>query len=70
MSAAHADNADLQQPSSPWGGRLRRLLIIVLVVVLIGAAANLFGWDIGGWFKELWNTMTGISVGYLIAASP
>jgi uncharacterized membrane protein YbhN (UPF0104 family) len=67
MSAVHADHADLQQPASPWGGRLRRLLIIVLVVVLIGAAANLLGWDLGGWFKELWNTMTGISVGYLIA---
>jgi len=67
MSAAHADPATAEQPSSRWHGRLRRLAIILLVVVLIGAAANLFGWDLGDWFKKLWDTVTAISIGYLIA---
>jgi uncharacterized membrane protein YbhN (UPF0104 family) len=55
---------------APPQGRvhLRRLLIFALVIVVIGAAAVLFGWDISGWFKNLWNTITGISIGYLLAA--
>jgi uncharacterized membrane protein YbhN (UPF0104 family) len=48
--------------------RLRRVLIGALVVVVIGAAANLLGWDIREWFSELWDTITQISIGYLIAA--
>ncbi|HUH82171.1 MAG TPA: lysylphosphatidylglycerol synthase domain-containing protein [Solirubrobacteraceae bacterium] len=67
MSAAHVDHAHHEQPASRWPGRLRRLLIIALVVVVIGAAASLFGWDLSGWFKELWDTVSGISIGYLIA---
>ena len=29
---------------------------------------NLLGWDVREWFAELWDTMTGISLGYLVAA--
>src|ERR1017187_10333622 len=47
---------------------LHRLLIFALVIVVIGAAAVLFGWNISGWFKHLWNTITSISAGYLVAA--
>jgi uncharacterized membrane protein YbhN (UPF0104 family) len=59
-----------EQEVAPAHGRihLRRLLIFGLVIVVIGAAAVLFGWDISGWFKHLWKTITSISVGYLIAA--
>jgi uncharacterized membrane protein YbhN (UPF0104 family) len=46
----------------------RRLLIGVLIIIVIGAAATLAGWDITGWFKSLWNTITSISIGYLLAA--
>jgi|SRR5579871_3975727 len=46
---------------------LRTLLIGVLVIVVIGAAATLFGWDLSGWFKEVWKTISTISLGYLIA---
>lgn len=58
-----------EQAVAPPRGRvhLRRLLIVALVIVVIGAAAVLFGWDISGWFKHLWKTITSISVGYLIA---
>lgn len=48
--------------------RLTRILIGALVIVVIGAAATLFGWDLGGWLSHLWNTITSISVGYLLAA--
>ena len=47
--------------------RVRRLLIGTLVIVVIGAAATLFGWDLVGWLKEVWRTITTISLGYLIA---
>jgi uncharacterized membrane protein YbhN (UPF0104 family) len=46
---------------------LHRILIITLVIVVIGAAATLFGWDISGWLKHLWNAVTAISIGYLLA---
>jgi uncharacterized membrane protein YbhN (UPF0104 family) len=46
----------------------RRIMMWALIVVVIGAAANLLGWDIRGWFHSLWQTITTISVGSLIAA--
>jgi uncharacterized membrane protein YbhN (UPF0104 family) len=45
----------------------RALLIGALVIVVVGAAATLFGWDLSGWIKEVWNTITTISIGYLLA---
>jgi len=47
---------------------LRGLLIGALVLVVIGAGATLAGWDIASWFKHIWNTLTSISLGYLVAA--
>jgi uncharacterized membrane protein YbhN (UPF0104 family) len=48
--------------------RLKRVLVGALIVVVIGAAANLLGWNIRGWFSDLWDTISSISLGYLIAA--
>jgi uncharacterized membrane protein YbhN (UPF0104 family) len=48
--------------------RWKRLLVIGLMIVVIGAFADLVGWDLHGWFKDLWDTLSTISVGYLIAA--
>lgn len=45
-----------------------RWLIAALVIVVVGAAAVLLGWDIRGWFKDLWDTIKTISVAYLLAA--
>jgi uncharacterized membrane protein YbhN (UPF0104 family) len=47
--------------------RLKRILVGALIVVVIGAAANLLGWDIRGWFSDLWDTISEISLGYLVA---
>jgi uncharacterized membrane protein YbhN (UPF0104 family) len=46
----------------------KRLLIGAVVLVVIAAAASLLGWDIRGWLEEVWDTITGISPGYVVAA--
>ena len=46
----------------------RRLLTGALAIVVIGAFARLLGWNITGWFTDLWDTITQISAGYIIAA--
>ena len=43
-------------------------LVFALVVVVIGAVATLCGWDIKGWFSDLWDTMTSISLAALLGA--
>jgi uncharacterized membrane protein YbhN (UPF0104 family) len=48
--------------------RVKRLLIGALGIVVIGAFANLVGWDLRGWFSDLWDTISAISIGYLVAA--
>ncbi len=55
---------------APARGRVhfRPILIGVLLVVIIGAAATLFGWDLSGWLKHVWDTITNISLGYLLLA--
>jgi uncharacterized membrane protein YbhN (UPF0104 family) len=47
---------------------VRRIVIWLTVIVAIGAAAYLLGWDIRGWFSQLWDTLTQISAKYLIPA--
>ena len=46
---------------------IRSLLIGAAVIVIVAAAATLFGWDLVGWLEEVWDTITTISIGYLIA---
>jgi uncharacterized membrane protein YbhN (UPF0104 family) len=45
----------------------RRLLTGAAVVIVIGAAANLLGWDIRGWLSDVWDTITEISAKYIVA---
>jgi uncharacterized membrane protein YbhN (UPF0104 family) len=61
--------ATQQEPAS-WQGRVhpRRILIGALLLVVIGAAATLAGWDISAWFKHIWDTLTKVPLGYIIAA--
>ncbi|MGZ4395151.1 MAG: lysylphosphatidylglycerol synthase transmembrane domain-containing protein [Gaiellaceae bacterium] len=47
---------------------IKRILIGALVIVVVAALANLLGWDIWGWLKSVWDTMTSITVESLIAA--
>src|SRR6478735_7728541 len=63
MSAA-APNIPAESKRRPaW----ERLLALVVLILVMGAAANLLGWDIKGWFQELWDTLNEISIGYIIA---
>jgi uncharacterized membrane protein YbhN (UPF0104 family) len=55
-------------PGSAAGHPLRRILLIVAVVVAGGALGSLLGWDIRGWFEELWDTLTSIAFEYVLAA--
>lgn len=54
---------DSGRPRVLW----RRLLIGAAVVVVMGAAAQLLGWNVRGWLGDVWDTITGISAGYLAA---
>src|SRR5438067_10177777 len=63
MSVAAPIAADTPKKVARW----KRLLIEAIAIAVIGAAANLLGWDIRGWFDELWDTITGISAGYVVA---
>jgi uncharacterized membrane protein YbhN (UPF0104 family) len=54
-------------PAAPVRFHPNRLLVGALIIVIIGAAATLFGWDIGGWLKDAWHTFRSIPTGYLIA---
>jgi uncharacterized membrane protein YbhN (UPF0104 family) len=58
-----------EAPARPEGhSPLRRILIALLLIVVMGAAAKLLGWDIRGWFSDLWDTITQISAAYLAGA--
>ncbi len=63
---ATTTSAETVQPQP--GHPVRRILIIVGIVICVAAFASLVGWDIRGWFKDLWDTLTGISVEYIIGA--
>ena len=54
----------------PSGRRphVKRLVVWALVILALGAGAYLLGWDIRSWFEQLWDTLTEISLGYLVAA--
>jgi uncharacterized membrane protein YbhN (UPF0104 family) len=46
---------------------VRRILVWTLAIAVLAATVDLLGWDVRDWFDQLWDTMTDISLGYLIA---
>ena len=56
-------------PAPPARGRIRwKRLVMALAAVLVTALAlDLLGWDVRDWFSQLWDTMSAISLGYLVA---
>jgi uncharacterized membrane protein YbhN (UPF0104 family) len=61
-------SADSTSGEAAKGGRARRILLIVASVVVAGALASLFGWDVRGWISDLWDTISTISIEYVVAA--
>jgi uncharacterized membrane protein YbhN (UPF0104 family) len=59
-------------PAPAPGGWLRRIrwkriAIFAVIVAVCWVALALLGWDVRSWFSEVWDTMTEISLGYLVA---
>ena len=46
---------------------LKRVLIYAAAIAVIWLLAWLLGWNVMAWFEGLWDTMTGISLGYIVA---
>src|SRR5262245_50943069 len=61
-------NAGETSPEPPRAHPVRRVASIVAFIVAAAALANLVGWDIRAWFESLWDTITGIPAGYVVAA--
>jgi uncharacterized membrane protein YbhN (UPF0104 family) len=47
--------------------RWKRIALYAVVIAVCWVALDLLGWDVRAWFSEVWDTMTEISLGYLIA---
>jgi uncharacterized membrane protein YbhN (UPF0104 family) len=62
VSATAVPAADVPAKRS----RFKRLFIGAVVLVVIGAAAQLLGWNIRGWLDEVWDTISGISAAYIV----
>jgi uncharacterized membrane protein YbhN (UPF0104 family) len=45
----------------------RRLLEGAVTIVVIGAAAQLLGWNLRDWFSDFWDTLSTISPAYIVA---
>jgi uncharacterized membrane protein YbhN (UPF0104 family) len=48
-------------------GRIAKVAGWVGALALVVGVLELVGVDVGGWFRHLWHTLTGIGVGYLVA---
>ena len=49
------------------GRRLVKVLAWLAGIALSVAVLGLFGVDVVGWFESLWDALTGIGFGYLVA---
>ena len=49
------------------GRRLVKVLAWLAGIALVVAVLGLFGVDVEGWFERLWDALTGIGVGYIVA---
>ena len=49
------------------GRRLVKVLAWIAGIALVVAALELLGIDVSGWFSSMWDALTGIGFGYLVA---
>jgi uncharacterized membrane protein YbhN (UPF0104 family) len=60
--------AALTPGATPARSRVRTIVVWIVVLLVIGALAEMLGWNIRGWLDEVWDTMTTISTASLVAA--
>ena len=60
--------ADVTAGATRAKNRIRTIVIWVVVLIVFAALADLLGWDIRGWLKSVWDTMTGISTAALVGS--
>jgi len=60
-------NETLTAPAPRSRFHVNRILVYALAIVVVGAVLNLLGWDVSGWLHDLWDTMSEISLTYLVA---
>jgi uncharacterized membrane protein YbhN (UPF0104 family) len=68
MSEIASETSAPAAPEPAEGHPVRRILFILASVLAAAAFAHLVGWDIRGWFTELWDTLTAISPWYIAAS--
>jgi uncharacterized membrane protein YbhN (UPF0104 family) len=56
----------LAAPAPRGRFRVGRILVWALAIVVVAAVLNVLGWDLRAWFDQLWDTMTDVSLGYLV----
>jgi uncharacterized membrane protein YbhN (UPF0104 family) len=61
MTAVRAPTSD------PRAAGLLKVLACLAGIALLVAALELVGVDVAGWFSSLWDALTGIGLGYLVA---
>jgi uncharacterized membrane protein YbhN (UPF0104 family) len=49
------------------GRRLVKVVAWLAGIALVVAALELLGVDVAGWFSSMWDALTGIGLGYLLA---
>jgi uncharacterized membrane protein YbhN (UPF0104 family) len=57
----------LAAPAPRGRPRFKRLLVYAVAILVVAAVVDVLGWDVREWFDQLWDTMTEISLGYLVA---
>jgi uncharacterized membrane protein YbhN (UPF0104 family) len=62
-----SEAANIAAPGPERHVNIQRLVFWAVLIIVIAAAADLLGWDIRGWFSNLWDTITEISAAYLVA---
>jgi uncharacterized membrane protein YbhN (UPF0104 family) len=45
---------------------VKRLVFGAVAIGVLWVAADVFGWDVGAWFGQLWTALTGVSPAYLV----
>jgi glycosyltransferase 2 family protein len=62
------DVAVAAPPADPPRRRVLRIAAWIVGILAILVALHLAGIDVWGWFQQLWDTLTEISIGYLVLA--